>query len=53
MSWNSPAVSSPWTSRTTSPISAGVFGNSSPTSRPTILATIWDSVVSVMLSVEM
>ena len=46
------AVVRPWTSSTTSPTVAGVFGNSSETSRPTIRATISETEVSSIRSVE-
>ena len=53
MSWKVPRDCSPLTSSTTSPISAGVLGNRSPTSRPTIRSTIASTSVSAMASVEM
>ena len=52
MSWKVPTELSPSTSSTGSPISAGVFGNSSPTSRPTISATMASTLVSAMACVE-
>ena len=53
MSRNTPARVSPSTSSTTSPTSAGSFGNSSVTSRPTIWRTSSSTVVSAIGVVSM
>ena len=50
-SWKTPPRSRPSTWRTTSPTGATVFGNRSPTSRPTILATSCSTDVSAIASV--